>query len=67
MASPDLGNLRLSSDSEHEEGGFGGYDAAPKSPPPAPQQSQAQGEVCCARAEWLHSGDEPEIFASGRA
>ncbi|KAF8603782.1 PX-domain-containing protein [Ceratobasidium sp. AG-I] len=62
MDSPDVGNLRLSSDSEHEDGGFGGYNAAPKSPPAAPQQSESQGEMCCARAQWLHSSDEPEIF-----
>lgn len=68
MTSLDVGNLRLSSDSDHEEEGFGGYDVPPTSAPaPRQSQSQPQGEMCCARAQWLHSGDDPEIFASGRA
>ncbi|QRW17048.1 sorting nexin-41 [Rhizoctonia solani] len=60
MDYPDIGNLRISSDNEHDHTG----------PAPSNQDTRAGGyesqqghsEDCCARVEWLHSGDEPEII-----
>jgi hypothetical protein len=61
MTSPDIGNLRLASDSDNDDAGF---SSKPEETPAYPQTQMADnsGEICCARAQWLHSGDEPEIF-----
>ncbi|CAE6454433.1 unnamed protein product [Rhizoctonia solani] len=60
MAYPDIGNLQISSDNENNHGR--------SSPSNSNAQTygygtlEGQGGDCCARAHWLHSGDEPEII-----
>ncbi|KAG9104310.1 Sorting nexin, cytoplasm-to-vacuole targeting pathway/endosomal sorting [Ceratobasidium sp. 370] len=61
MTSPDIGNLRLSTDSEHNGTGFG-HAQDTNSNYPQIGMANNTDEVCCARAQWLHSGDEPEIL-----
>ncbi|KAG8692055.1 Sorting nexin, cytoplasm-to-vacuole targeting pathway/endosomal sorting [Ceratobasidium sp. 423] len=60
MAYPDIGNLQISSDNENEHTEFphGENDA----PAHGYGIQQGQSEDCCARAQWLHSGDELEII-----
>ncbi|KAG8756834.1 hypothetical protein FRC12_010449 [Ceratobasidium sp. 428] len=63
MTSPDIGNLRLSTDSEHNDMGF---EHTQGTNPNYPRELMADNtdEVCCARAQWLQSGDDQEIIAS---
>ncbi|KAG8704131.1 Sorting nexin, cytoplasm-to-vacuole targeting pathway/endosomal sorting [Ceratobasidium sp. 394] len=61
MTSPDIGNLRLSTDSEHNGTNFR-HAQGTDSNYPQSRMADNTDEVCCARAQWLHSGDEPEIL-----
>ncbi|EUC59640.1 sorting nexin-41 protein, partial [Rhizoctonia solani AG-3 Rhs1AP] len=60
MSYPDIGNLQISSDneSEHAEIPSGNNNTYTQ----GHESQQGQSEDCCARAEWLHSGDEQEII-----